>query len=119
MKRYTHALTDKLNPETWKDLLNLDALSQDDLVNIFGDMKAMESFSKKVAGFLREVIVSRMPEDEDEYDSSYYHIQRNYRERVGGLNRDLILEDMGEIWVDGHTQPSTEYVELRITRLEE
>lgn len=119
MKRYTHALTDKLNPETWKEVLNLDALSQDDLVNIFGDMKAMESFSKKVAGFLREVIVSRMPEDEDEYDSSFFHIQRNYRERAGGLDKDLIIEDMGEDWVENHTKEPTEYVELRITRLEE
>ena len=42
MKRYTHALTDKLNPETCQDKLNLDALSLDDLVNIFGDMKTME-----------------------------------------------------------------------------
>jgi hypothetical protein len=119
MKKYTHQLTKDLTPDNWKDKLNLAALSVDDLVDIFGDMKSMERFSKQIAGFLREVIDSRMPEGEDEYATPNFIIVRNFRERAGGLNRELIEEEMGEEWVADHCKPGTEYTELRITKNEE
>ena len=119
MKKYKHELTKELTPDNWQEKLNLAALSTDNLVDIFGDMKNMEKLGKKVAGYLREIINAKMPDGEDEYDSSYFHIQRNFRERAGSLDKELILEDMGEDWVADHTKEGTEYTELRITSIEE
>jgi len=119
MKKYAHPITSSLTPDNWQDKINLNALSLEDLVEIFGDMKAMENFGKKLSGYLKEVIKARMPEGEDEFDSTHFHIQRNFRTRAGGLDGAKILEDMGEEWVEDHSQDSTDYVELRCTRLED
>ncbi len=119
MKKYDHPLTKTLTPDDWKDQLNLDQLSTDDLTTLLGDFKAMESFGKKVGGFMKELIKARMPEGEDEYDGPVFHIQRNHRVRAGGLDRDRITEDMGEEWVENYSKDPTEFDEIRITRIEE
>ena len=119
MKKYMHPLSGTLTPDNWQEKLNLNALSLEDMIEVFGDMKSMESVSKKIGGFLKEVIKARMPEDEDEYDSPHFHIQRNFRSRAGGLDRERILETMGETWAEEFSHEPTEYVEIRCTKREE
>lgn len=118
MKKYEHELTKDLTPDNWNDKINLNALSLDDLTTLLGDFKAMEAFSKKVGGFLKETVKARMPEGEDEYVGPVFAVFRNHRVRMGGLNRDLVLEDMGEEWVQAHSNPETEYDEIRLCRVE-
>jgi hypothetical protein len=96
MKKYTSPLTKDLTPENWKEKLDLDNLS--------------------LGGYLKEIIKIKMPDDE--YDSINWHLERNERTRAGGLNKELIEEEMGEDWVAEHTKEPTEYTELRMTRLE-
>ena len=117
MKKYTHPLTAQLTPENWKDKLDLDALSLVELANICGDLNHMEKFAKKLSGYLKEILKSKMPDDE--MDTEFWHLARNERERAGGLDRESILEEMGMEWVEEHSNPSIEYTELRITRRQE
>lgn len=116
MKKYTHALTKDLTPDNWKDKLNLDALSLDDLVDIAGDLNSMEKFAKKVAGYLKEVIKTRMPDDEYDSPSIHYVAVRTDRSRKNTLDEGKIAEEMGEEWVEDHRKPDIEYTELRLTR---
>ncbi len=117
MKKYTHVLTKELTPDNWKEKLNLNDLSLDELISIWGDLKSMEKLAKQVGGFLREVVGPRLPEDA--YDSTHFHTERTEHVRVGSLNKDRILEDMGEDWVEDHTNAPTEYTQIKVTRLEE
>lgn len=115
MKKYTHALTAQLTPENWKDKLQLDALSLNEVADICGDLNQMEKFAKKLSGYLKEFLKAHMPEDE--LDTEFWHLVRTERERAGGLDRDAILEEMGEDWIIDHSKESTEYTELRFARI--
>jgi hypothetical protein len=117
MKKYLHPVTATLTPDNWKEKINMNDLSLDELITIWGDLKSMEKLAKQVGGFLREVVGPRLPDDE--YDSTYFHTQRTERVRAGGLNKPLIEEEMGEDWIMEHLTDPTEYVEIRVTRLEE
>ncbi len=116
MKKYTHELSSQLTPKNWQEKLNLKALSLDELVSIFGDMKKQEGFSKKLAGYLREIILARMPEGEDEYDGTFWELERSFAPRIGDLDIDRITEEMGEQWVENHRKDSTEVTTLRSKR---
>lgn len=114
MKKYTHPLTKELTPENWKEKIKLDSLSLTEVADICADLNSMEKFANKVAGFLKEYLKAHM--EDDELDTEYWHLARSKRERAGGLDRDAILEEMGEEWVIDHSKEPTEYIELRITR---
>ena len=117
MKKYISPFTQTLRPDTWQDQINPATLSLDEAIDLLGDFKAMEAFGKKVGGFFKEVVKSKMPEDEHgepEYTGSHFHVQVRQRSRAGGLNKPLILEEMGEDWVEEHSMPPTEYDELRV-----
>ena len=113
-RKYKSALTSKLTPDNWKDELNLPDLSLEDLTDLVGDFKSMEKLGKQLAGFLKEAIRARLPEDEDFYEGPHFAIQFNPRTRAGALNEDLIKEEMGEEWVEEHRKPPIEYTEMRV-----
>ena len=119
MRKYISPITRGLTPDNWQDKINLASLSLDDVIDLLGDLKAMEAFGKKVGGFIKEAVKAKMPEGETEHIGKHFHIQLNTRVRVGGLNKVKVLEDMGEAWVEEYSNPPTEYVELRLKRIEE
>lgn len=119
MRKYTHPLTKEITPDNWQEKIDLDSLSLNDLSSLFGDFKNQEAFSKKMSGFLREVIISRMPEGEDEFDGPYFHLERTFGQRQGGLDKLAILEEMGEEWVEDHSKEPIEYTMLKVSRREE
>ena len=117
MKKYKSPYTKTLSPDNWKDNINPASLNLDEAIDLLSDFRAMEAFGKKVGGFLKEVVKSKMPVDdygEGDYDNETFHVQVRIRTRVGGLNKPLILEEMGEEWVEEHSMEPTEYEELRI-----
>ena len=116
-RKYTHPLTKELNPDNWKEKINLNDLSLDEMIAIFGDMKAMEKLSKAIAGFMREAVNARLPDDE--YETEDWAVIRSEKTRAGNLDVDAITEEMGEEWVEDHRQDATEYVEIRISRVEQ
>ena len=77
----------------------------------------MESLGKKVGGFIKEAVYGRMPEDVYEHATTNFAFVISERTRAGGLNKEKILEDMGEDWVEEHTNAPTEYKELRMSRV--
>jgi hypothetical protein len=113
MKKYTHPLTKDLTPDNWKDKLNLDDLSVDDLIELLKDLRAMENFGKKLGGFLKEVIKVRC-EGQEEYEGRklWAFFKEGYRE--GGLDVELITEEMGEEWVENHRKEGTEFVTIKL-----
>jgi len=113
MKKYNHALTKGLTPENWKEKVILEALSTDDIVDLLADMRAMENFGKKLGGFFKEVLKARCP-DMEEYDSVHFFVQFKTTERVGGLNTELIQEEMGEDWVEEHRKDGSEFVTIKL-----
>lgn len=111
----TLPLTKKVTKDNWKDTINPAALSLDEAVDLYADFKAIEAAGKMIGGYLREIVRSKMPDaPEPVYVGTHYSVQVNYRSRAGGLNKELILEEMGEAWVEEHSLPPTEYEELRI-----
>lgn len=117
-RKYDSPLTAKLTADNWKEHLgDVDRFSLDELIDILGDMKKVKGFATMVEGYLKEIVKARMPDDA--YESPRWVLERNLRVRAGGLNRDLILEEMGEDWVEEHSNEPTEYTELRMKRKEE
>ncbi len=117
MRKYVSPITSKLTPDNWQDQLNLKDLSLDDLTDLLGDLKAMEAFGKKVGGFIKEAVYGRMPDNVTEHTTPNFCFVINERTRAGSLNKEKILEDMGEEWVEEHTNAPTEYKELRMSRV--
>jgi hypothetical protein len=117
MIKYVSPTTEHLTPEDWETQINLSSMTLDEMVDLLGDLKAMEAFGKKVGGYIKTAIITRMPEDEDEYATDNFFVMRNYRVRAGGLDKDLITEEMGEDWIEEHSKEPTEYAELRLKRV--
>ena len=111
-KKFTSPLTSTLTPDNWKDKINLQDMSLDEMVNLMGDARTMQKLGKLLDGFMKEAVMARMPEGEDEYATDYWEIYVEEKERAGGLNRDKILEEMGEDWVFDHTKDPTEYFQV-------
>jgi len=117
MKKYISPITAALTPDNWQEKVNPADMSLDELLDLWGDFKAMEAFGKKLGGYLKQVVRSKMPEDEHdepEYTNTRWTATVNQRERKGGLDEASIIEDMGIEWVDEHRKPPTEYEELRL-----
>ncbi len=120
MKKYVSPITAGLTMDNWESRINLSDMSLDSLIDLLGDLKAMEALGKKVGGFLREAVGGKMPEDEIEYYGTHFSIVLNECSRAGGLDKDKITEEMGVDWVEEHSKPLIEYTELRIKpRVEE
>jgi len=113
---YISEVTDRLTPDDWQEVLNPKALSLDEAVDILADCKSMEAFGKKLTGYMKQVVRSKMPDDEEEpeYIGTHFSVHVNKRTRKGGLNEPLIIEEMGEDWVEEHRKPPTEYEEIRV-----
>ena len=119
--QHVSGITEDLNQDNWEELINPAKLSLDDAIDLLGDLKALEAFGKKVGGFVKEMVKAKMPEDEHDtpmYTGTNFEVKINQRTRAGGLNKPLILEEMGDDWVEEHSMPPTEYSEVRIKRLD-
>lgn len=117
MKKYKHPLTAQITPENWQEKLNLQNLSLEDISTLLGDFKAMEAMGKKLAGFLREVALSRM--EDDEYEGPYFILERSTQWRSGSLDKELIMEEMGEEWIETHSKEGQDVTVLRVTAKKE
>jgi len=114
-RKYVSPITSKLTPDNWEDHINIAAMSLDELTDLLGDFKKMEAFGKKLGGFFKEAVKGKLPPGEREYVGTHFQFVINERSRAGGLNKDLILEEMGEEWVADHSLPPIEYEELRLS----
>jgi len=117
-KKYASALTSQITPDNWEEKLNLPQLSLDDITNLIGDFKRMESLGKKLTGYLKVAARARMPDDEDSYAGPNWALTFNPCSRAGGLNEELITEEMGEEWTEAHRKPPIEYTEMRVSAVE-
>lgn len=119
MKKYVSPITGTLTPDNWQDKINPKDLSLEDALDILGDFKSMMAFTKKLEGFMKQVVRSKMPdEDEPEYTGRHFSVAVSLRSRAGGLDKPKILEEMGEDWVEEHSKPPTEYEEIRVKPVE-
>ena len=118
MGKYTSPLTSKLTKKNWQDTIDLKTMSLDDMINLAGDMRDMESLGKAVRGYLKEAIVARFPDKETEHSTKKWTVTPSDRVRKGGLDEARILEDMGEQFVEKYRKEPTEYMELRFKEVE-
>ena len=119
MKKYISPLTAKLTPDTWQDQVNLKSMSLDEVTDLLGDFKAMKSFANQMEGYFKEAAKAKMPEGETEYVGTHFMFELVERSRAGGLDKDIIMEEMGASWFEDHCKEPTEYMELRMKRVEE
>ena len=117
MKKYASPITATLTPDNWESKINLDDMTLDDMTELLWDFKQMEKFSKKISGYMKQACTARLPRDTFEYVGTNFGFVLNNRVRAGSLNRERCIEDMGELWVENHSNPSTEYVELRVAKV--
>jgi len=118
-RKYVSPITAGLTPDNWEERINLKDMSLDEMADLWGDLKVMEKLGEKVGGYMKEACKARLPEGETEFIGTNFRFELNDRSRAGNLNKDLILEEMGEDWVEEHLNPDTEYVEARLTRVTE
>ncbi len=118
MKKYNSPITAGITPDNWEEKIDLGQLSLDDMLDLLGDFKAMESMGKKLGGFMKEVVKARMPEDEMEYENDRWAIVLKDCSRKANLDDERITEEMGEEWTEERRKPDIEYTELRLTRKE-
>ncbi len=119
MKKYISPMTASLTPDNWKELIQPTSMTLDETMALLKDLKTMEAFGKKVGGFLKEVVKGKMPEGEMEYVGTRFIVNLNDRSRSGGLDKDKILEEMGEAWCEDRMKPDIEYTEVRLTEVTE
>lgn len=110
--------TDNLTSDNWQEKLQPKHMSLEDALDAFGDVKIQLSLYKKLEGFMKEVVKSKMPEGETEYTGLHFMVVLNERSRAGGLNKELLTEEFGQDWIEEHSKEPTEYVEVRLTRVE-
>ena len=101
----------------WQELLKPKTLSPSEMVDILGDVKAELKLLALVEGFLKETITATQDEDEFEFDADRFHVIRVAKTRFG-LSKDMVLEDMGQEWVEKHSS-TTEYFEMRVVPIKE
>lgn len=118
MKKYNHPLTKTLTPDNWQEKINLDALTVDDLIELLYDMRKMENFGKKLGGFLKEVIKVKC-EGMPEFDGRRIFAEFSDSSRIGGLDEEAILEEMGEEWVENHRKPDSEFKVIKLKAKED
>lgn len=112
-KKYQSPITAKLTPDNWQELLNPQQVSVDELITVCFDMRKMQSMSKKIDGYLKQAICARLPDDE--YATSLFDIVRNEDNiRVGNIDVDRLLEDMGQNFVAKYRKESSPYTTLSI-----
>ncbi len=118
MKKYASPITATLTPDNWEDKLNLSDMTLDDMTALLWDFKQMENFGKKLGGYMKQACKARIPQGETEFVGTNFQFILNERVRAGSLNRDKCVESMGEYWVIDHSNEPTEYVELRVKKVE-
>jgi len=111
-------LVQKMTPDNWHDYLKPKEMSLEDALDALGDVKALKSFYNQMEGFLKEVVTSKMPEGETEYTGTHFAVVLNERVRAGGLNKELLTEEFGVEWIEEHSKEPTEYMELRLSRVD-
>lgn len=116
MKKYESPLTAGLTPDNWQEKINPKDLSLSDVSDLIGDFQSMFTFSKKMLGYMKEIARGKMGDDM-EFVGPHWELVRNFRTRAGGLNKELILDEMGEDWVIEHSKPEIEYEEMRVNRI--
>ena len=117
-RKYVSALTAGLTPDNWQEKINVKDLSLEEVTDLLGDFKEMEKFGKKLAGYFKEVAVAKLPDGETEFIGHNFMFTLMERSRAGGLDKILIMEEMGAEWVEDHCKEATEYTELRLNRVE-
>ncbi len=115
MRKYISPITATLTPDNWEEKINLKDMSLDEMSELLWDLKKMESLGKKLGGYMKEACTARIPEGMMEHVGPRVGFVLNDRERAGSLDREKCIEEMGIVWVTGHSKPATEYVELRIS----
>lgn len=114
---FVSPITPALNQDNWEEMINPADLSLDEATDLLADLKKLEAFGKKVGGFVKELVRAKIPMDEYEegyYAGTHFTVSVKQRTRAGGLNKPLILEEMGEEWVEEHSMDPTEYSEVRV-----
>lgn len=118
MRKYLSPLTKELAPDNWKDKINLKELTLDEMTDLLDDFRKMESFGKKLAGFMKEAVHARIPKGQTEYRVKHFEIEIEHVVRKAGLDEDKIKEEQGEDWVEEHRKPPIEYDTIKLKRIE-
>lgn len=117
---YRSPLTKDITRDNWKEVLmpKLKSMTVDEIMALRYDMGEMEKLGKQLSGLLKEILIARLGDSmEYESDTIGLALSRVVQYRAGGLDRDRILEDMGQNFVDNYTKDGTEYEVMTIKPL--
>ncbi len=116
-RKYHSKLTAKLVPDkTPAEQINLSTMSFDDMLALFADTKQMEALGKKINGYMKQALLARMPDDEDEYDNDDFGFSRE--DTSGRITYDYtaMAEEMGENFMKKFRREGDDYVTCRLKR---
>ena len=113
-RKYKSSVTAKLTADNWQEIINLKTMSRDDMLDLFGDMKAMEKLGKKIQGFMREALIARMPKGESSQENNNFSIEVTESSGRVTLDGARILEDMGEQFVQKYSNTGEDFVTVKL-----
>lgn len=116
--KYVSPITKTLTLNNWREKIHLDDLSVPEMIDLMADCRKIQKLGKAVDGYMKEAIRARLPEGETEAHSDFFEIEIEFCERAGGLDKDRILEEMGEEWVAEHSKDPTEFEKVTIRELD-
>ena len=117
--KYKSPLTAKLTLDNWQDHIKPDQMSRADMLDLWGDCKKLEKLGKQLGGFLKEVLLSQLPEGEDYFESDYFLFERKFGERVGTFNKERFIEEYGEDVYYSFLNDPTETITCYVKELED
>lgn len=102
----------KLTQDNFRELINPKRLSKSQMLSLIAQAKRIQKFYAQVEGMLKESFVSMFDEDEFEFENEDWTATRVMQTRTT-LSKDLVLEDMGQEWVEEHST-TTEFFVLNV-----
>ena len=113
---YASPIMRTITQDNYMDVINPHELSTDELWDLMGDMRALEKFGKKMAGFIRETL-GKSALEELEFAAPHYNVKIVERSRAGGLDSARIKDEMGMQFMEKYSKDDTSYMEVRMTRI--
>ncbi len=116
-RKYVSPITAGLTPEGWQEKINLNNMTLDEMMDLWGDLKAMEAMGKRVGGYMKEACRVRLPDGETEFIGTTFQFTVTPGSREAELSKEKCLEEFGQDWIDDHLKARIKFDVFRLTRV--
>ncbi len=127
-KKYESPLTAKITPDNWQELINPSDLTLDEMIALRWDFGRMEKFGKKLAGYMKELVKARMPDDSPmSYSGTAWATEFIPTARKANLDESKLVVEFIKLGVDKEEvealvescrKPDIKYNTMKVSKVE-